>query len=186
MENSIFIKMLEFGESCGINGADFNDLRGWLTENNYIKINDSEKRDKLMVLYKECFGENCNLKNTLKTEYFYRLVEHREFQLAISASRSANTNSFIAIGISIFAIICSVIAAYIQITSSISLDKNQLESIIQANQPPHSQVIVIEESQLKKISSTIENRDISISKEQFNILIEKIDALSNKNPENSP
>ena len=75
MDDSIFIKMLEYGEQCGIKGTKWEDLEQWLKANKIINELSQEERNRLHTLYRECFEGNIDAYNNrlLKTEYYFSL-----------------------------------------------------------------------------------------------------------------
>ncbi len=139
MEDSIFISVLEYGEKAGLKGITRQDLKNWATEKGFVSgHNDDIKVGFLMNLFKECFEKVTPLnvgtpKWNLKTEYYFRLIEYRELQESRLSARSANRNAIWAIGLSIFAIIVSGILAFNQLTTSVGMNKSDLQAFIISN-----------------------------------------------------
>lgn len=81
MENSHFIKLLEYGESVGLDGINFFDVIKWAAQEGIISIagqeSNSNARHLLRNQFFECFEiSSSSTKNiwSLKTEYYFRLI----------------------------------------------------------------------------------------------------------------
>src|SRR5690606_33817571 len=132
MEDSIFIEILKHGEERGLDGTAFHVLKEHLIRKGFLKKDhDQLTENRLYKLYSECFDEyhtGPHGSRILKTDYYFRLIEYRELQEARNAPREANRNSFIAIGISILAILASVAATYLQMRNPVEIDDRQIDS----------------------------------------------------------
>ncbi|MDO6421547.1 hypothetical protein [Saccharophagus degradans] len=169
MKKSIYIKILEFGEQCGIDGASYDSLIEWLESEEVI--NDKENvelvvKNRITSIFYECFEKTTGSEHNtrlLKPEYFYRLIEFRELEESRKASSDANRKSNIAILVSVVAIVATLIISFIQLNSSISIQRSQLESIIKSNSPPLVQKVTVENSQIAEIKTAINESAKSVS-----------------------
>lgn len=148
MEDSIFIKVLEYGEQVGIDGTTDADFWKWAknlgVDNKSGNIQESLKTNALQSILKECFdrayatednGSKTEhyYKLVLKTEYYFRLIEYRELQESRAAARSANKNAMWAIGISVAAIIVSAVLTFTQLNTPATINKSDLNALIKSN-----------------------------------------------------
>lgn len=162
MKDSIYIKILEYGEQCGIGGASHDGLLEWLEKEGVIDNKDSidlQARNRITHLFYECFENTTGSEHNnclLKAEYFYRLVEFRELEESRKASSGANRKSNIAIAISIAALVVTVVIAFVQLNSSITIQPSQIEALVEANSSPDPQRMIIDESQLDVIINSIQ------------------------------
>lgn len=144
MEDTIFIKVLEYGEKAGIEGATDSEFWEWTKSlginNNTSDDHETLKAQALNRILDECFFKSklalaeetpkkTIYKNVLKTEYYFRLIEYRELQQSRAAAKSASKNAFIAIMISMVAIIFSIYVA----KQPISINKSDLNALINSN-----------------------------------------------------
>lgn len=183
MEDAVFIKILEFGEQCGIEGTRWEDLKSWLQEKDIIPTDENlSKREENRVfrLYSECFDAPHGGGHTdrlLKTEYYFRLIEFRELQESRTASRDANRNSFIAIALSVFAIIASASLTYKQLNTPISIASTQIKELISASVPPERQEVYLNTSQLEKLEAFYKNtqlKEVRLSETQLEQILTAI------------
>ncbi len=143
-KDSVFIKLLEYGEQVGLDGSDIEAALAWARNEGLLGADQSRenaiKQAFFIELFNECFVQsNYNIttgKRVLTAEYYYRLIEHRELKEARQASKDANRNAFIAICLSIVAMSSSVYIGYQQLTNTVSLNPDQLETIITATNKP--------------------------------------------------
>jgi hypothetical protein len=154
----VFIRLLEYGEEIGLTGTDVNKAIEWGIKSNILPgKNDEEfpaKKEFFKQLFYDCYvrpGGVATNERILKTEYYFRLIEYQELQEARKASKSANRNSFIAITVSILAIIISIYMAYSQINSPVSIDQKQIEAI--TNRP-----LKLDQEQMETIKGWINQR----------------------------
>ena len=163
MEDSIFIEVLKFGEKKGLEGTDYNELSNWIIKNGFAESADAKKDNKAAILsnlFDECFdyprGGNKRDKANLKTEYYFRLIEYRELQASRMAARSANRNAMYAIRISIFAIIVSAVLTFTQLNAPVSVNKSDLQALINSNTSANVQrEVKLDSLQMAQILSAI-------------------------------
>lgn len=182
MDDSVFIKMLEYGELCGIKGTKWDELLIWLKDQKVIVNIDANDTNRLHALYRECFddsGKSENYNNRLlKTEYYFRLVEFRELQEARTASKTANKNSLIALTISVIAILVSVCTTTIQLNTSTKINEEQIKEIVEAAKSPDMQNVTIKKEQIIEIVEASRSPDIqnvAIKTEQMKELVSKLE-----------
>ncbi len=183
MKKSHYIKLLEYGEERGIKGVDFDEVVIWAISNEIIPETGTKEHDSargaLKDIFFECFKRVTDTRNnlhTLKTEYFYRLIEFKELQESRIASTQANRNSFIAISISIVAILIAVIISYIQLTGSVLISPAQIKELVNANTLPIHGSVTIKPSQINTLSSKL---DILINEAKIsNKIINKDNSLN--------
>lgn len=162
MRDSIYIKILEYGEQCGIDGASHDCLLDWLEQEGVLENKDNIDlviKNRITSIFYECFEETMGSEHNtrlLKPEYFYRLIEFRELEESRKASSDANKKSNTAITISIVALVVTVVISFIQLTSNITIRPSQIEALVNSNSAPTQQRIVIDDSQLKVITSSIQ------------------------------
>lgn len=141
-KDPVFIEILRFGAERGIKTVRFEDLIERLENKNYLTCTpDDTMRSRILDWWTECFLQDhrSNGCGALKTEYFFRLIEYQELQLARTAAedaqinaKKANRNSFIAISISVSAVIIGIIVSVYQTSQPMKLDTNQANKIHQA------------------------------------------------------
>lgn len=142
----VFIKLLEFGEKIGLAGTSFDAVTEWAVNTGVLPpVSDqthAKQKNLLRDLFFESFASNSGSTESiwvLKTEYYFRLLEFRELQESRASSQAANRNSFIAMVISLIAIIFSCIAAYIQVNTpvgiqgAVTINESQIKEIIESN-----------------------------------------------------
>ncbi len=141
----IFIDLLDFGVEKGLKGTDLLEVEEWAKEKYFPDPTGlGEKwidlRSNLKYLFEECFHETNRIKKgtsiclrVLKNEYYFRLIEYQELQDSRIAAREANRNAFIAIGISIFAIIISAVLTFAQLNTPTIINKPDLNALIKSN-----------------------------------------------------
>ena len=161
MEDSIFIKVLEHGEDAGLNGTSLPLLRRCIEKEMHIDLKhpDFELYSKsLERLFSQCFEfvdiDGFEENHVLKTEYYFRLIEHRELQESRAAAKAAHRNAFIAIGISVCAIIISAILTWTQVNAPIGLDERTVTSLIESNMAQKN--VKLNPQQMEQILSAIE------------------------------
>lgn len=146
MSEPVFIKLLEFGEKIGLVGTNFDAVTEWAVNSGVLPPVSDQAYAKQKYLLRDLFFESFVLNSgstesvwVLKAEYYFRLLEFRELQESRAASQAANRNSFIAIGISLSAIIFSIYVAYIQVNTPVSIqgavtiNESQIQAIIESN-----------------------------------------------------
>lgn len=170
MQDSTFIKVLEYGEQVGLEGTNEADFLKWAEDEGLIDLTSTESKTasqiaSLKQLFSECFKTFLSTEkkdsvrqmyssDVLRTEYYFRLIEHRELQLNREAAKSANRNAFVAIGISVTAIIVSAVMTWSQLNTSVSLDKFTLQSLIESNVVQRD--VNLNPQQMKQILAVLE------------------------------
>lgn len=184
MENSVFIKILEYGEECGLEGVHWEALLKKMQEEGVVSKEDQfsvEERNRLFKLFDECYDKPHGGSHThrlLKTEYYFRLIEYRELQESREASRSANKNAFVALVISVVAILVGIISATIQLSSAVSIDAAQIHELVEAFSPPIVQEVTISDEQMLALISASKppaTQFVTISQKQLSELIASIE-----------
>lgn len=174
MEDSIFIEVLKYGAQKGIEGLTVEELYVWGSEHGYLELDgyldpDVEdvdqqiKRFAFKNLFLECFqqsnyahGAKSKTTYVLKNEYYFRLIEYRELQESRTAARSANKNSMWAIGISVAAIIVSAVLTFAQLNTPTTINKSDLQALINSNAPANVQrEVKLDSLQMAQILSAI-------------------------------
>jgi len=159
MEDSIFIEVLKFGEEKGIEGVSFEKLKNWIYDDKDAGFTDTELV-LLKNIFDECFEQskvgNYIEEFNLKTEYYFRLIEYRELQESREAAKSANRNAMWAICISILAIIISAVLTFNQLNTPVSMNKSDLQALINSNTKADVQrEVKIDSLQMAQILSAI-------------------------------
>lgn len=133
-EKSIFIRLLKFWESKGIDGFSYPEFKEWAKSQ--PDLQSQEARQRVRRLVEECCE---NLRNyggeehfVLKSEYYFRLVEFQELAESRLASKSANRNAIGAMVISVLAIAFSIFASYKQLTTEVTINPDQVAQIVKA------------------------------------------------------
>ena len=162
MEDTVFIKVLEHGEQVGLEGTTPTDLKRHIEKELDIDLDHTDhqsKKESLDNIFYECFrnvdGRKHGRNHILKTEYYFRLIEYRELQEARSASKSANRNAFMAIGLSIFAILVSAILPLTQLNTPVSISKADFQELIKTANS--EQEVKLDRLQMARILSAIES-----------------------------
>ena len=172
MEKKIFIELLKYGEKKGLSGLTSLELEDWATRNGFIDKTDGDenqksKKNAIMNLFMECFAPSgCDRKDSnlgssnirvLKNEYYFRLIEHQELQASRRAAKSANRNAFVAIGISVAAIIVSAFLTFTHLNTPIRINKSDLTTLINAGKStPVQPEVKFSSRQMEQILSAIE------------------------------
>ncbi|VAW54235.1 hypothetical protein MNBD_GAMMA06-1294 [hydrothermal vent metagenome] len=171
MENSHFIKLLEYGEKVALDGVNFETVTDWAIQEEIIpgrgETSHDDARNFLRDQFFECFENSSgSTKNiwSLKTEYYFRLIEFRELQESRIASKQANRNSFIAIGISIFALVCTVLVSYMQLTGSVKISPAQIKEVVNSNNLPVSGAVAIDSKQLQVLVDAIKSSNKAVER----------------------
>lgn len=164
MEDSIFIKLLEWGEKVGIEGVTWKEVKHWAYENKLVSTTEQSNLNVqlLLNLLQECFVDasgSSPRKYNLKSEYYFRLIEFRELQEAREASKKANKNAIAAIIISTLAIMVSV---FMSIRPA-KLDDAQVRQLL-------NPTVAIESSQL----ATIFRDSIQLDEAQLDTILNAI------------
>jgi len=151
MEDIIFIEVLKCGAKKGIEGLTAEELYTWGAEQGYFgpnayldpdvqDVDQQLKRFAFKKLFLECFqksnyahGAKAKTAYVLKNEYYFRFIEYQELQESRAAAKSANRNAMWAIGISVFAIIVSAFLTYTQLNTPASINKSDLQALINSN-----------------------------------------------------
>ncbi len=161
MAKPVFIKLLEYGEEVGLSGTNFDHIHSWAAQNNIFSSSGNNESELLLLrdLYFECFhnvsGSSEDLW-VLKTEYYFRLIEYRELQESRIAAKSANRNAFIAVGISVFAIIVSAVLTFAQLKTPATINKSDLNALIKSNRETGVQrAVKLDSLQMAQIISAI-------------------------------
>ena len=132
--NSIFLKMLEFGEEKQADGVDFNQFLLWAVDKKIIPHVNTDKTTYLRELFQECFSNayTSTGRHVLKAEYYFKLIEYRELSEARKASNEARIFSIIAIIISLISLIIAGFGT-VKLDSSTKIDLNDktISSIIE-------------------------------------------------------
>jgi hypothetical protein len=128
-KDSIFIELLKYGERAGLQGTTIPEMLKWAQTNGFSDSDIVRENSLLFRLYDECFVPGSESRgghglSVLRNEYFFRLVEYRELEMARKASREARWLSIAAIIISLFAITTSF--------QSIEIKPQQIDRIILA------------------------------------------------------
>ena len=162
MEDTVFIKVLEHGEQVGLEGTTPTDLKRHIEKELDIDLDHTDhqsKKESLDNIFYECFrnvdGRKHGRNHILKTEYYFRLIEYRELQEARSASKSANRNAFMAIGLSIFAILVSAILPLSQLNAPVSIRKADFQELTKTANV--EQEVKLDRLQMARILSAIES-----------------------------
>lgn len=172
MTDSFFMKILEYGEAVGLEGAtepEFfkwaNSLRG---DGHSEDIHEAQKQNTLQNVFNECFDTSSmtekndgskkdQAKYVLKPKYYFRLIEYRKFQENRKTLESANRNSLAAIGISVVAIILCLILTFTQRSTPVSINQSDLQALVNLNHSNNIQKeIKLDKLQMEKILSAIE------------------------------
>ncbi len=159
MEDTIFIEVLKYGAGKGLEGVSFEELKRWIYDRRDAGFSETE-HVLLNNLFDECFeraktGYDTDKLN-LKTEYYFRLIEYQELQESRKASREANRNAFIAIGISLLAILASAILTFTQLNTPTRINKSDLTALIESNRDAGIQKEVkLDSLQMAQILSAI-------------------------------
>ena len=172
MKDTIFIKVLEYGEQVGIDGTTYQEFIKWARQENLIIPESGDPDEKLKTaalqnLFSECFQRSKAIQdsdkerttphtNVLKTEYYFRLVEHRALEESRKAAKSANRNAFSAIAISIIAMIICTVTVFVQLNSPISINKSDLQGLIESNTASKVKEVRLDRLQMTQILSAIE------------------------------
>jgi uncharacterized protein HemX len=133
-DKSIFIRLLKYWESKGIDGFSYNEFKEWSTFQDDLQSQEARQRARRLV--EECcerISHNASEEHfVLKSEYYFRLVEFQELTESRLASKSANRNSLVAIVISVLAIAFSVVASYQQQNAEITIKRSQVAELVKA------------------------------------------------------
>ena len=183
MKDSIYIKILEYGENAGINGLHHDEILEKLKSDSLIEGEiDLVIQNRITSIFHECFEKTTGSEHNtrlLKTEYLYRLVEFRELEESRKASKSANRYAFLAIGISVLAIIAGIASTITQLNSSISINSKQIRRLAEASKPPVVQNVTISKEQLKElVAATMppKTQVVAISQQQLVDIVDSIDS----------
>jgi len=166
--DKIFIELLKYGAEKGLKGTDQLEVEQWAAER-YLpdrKSNEAEWNDlqvTLRYLFEECFHEtNRTTKGghirirVLKNEYYFRLIEYQELQESRRAAREASRNAWWAIRIAVAAIIVSAVLTYTQLNTPTTINKSDLNALIESNRNTNIQSEVkLDSLQMAQILSAI-------------------------------
>ena len=172
-EKTIHIRLLEYGEKVGLTGATWDSTTEWAVENKVIPQKKGDEADLLKELFLECFASTSRstaVTRVLKAEYFFRLLEYRELCEVRETSRQANQNAWIAIVISVIALIITSLIGYYQTTRPIDINKEQIVAIVNT-------IKKIESGSLQEILTKLnKNKDteLVLNTDQFNQIINAI------------
>jgi hypothetical protein len=159
-EKSIFIRMLQLGADNGAKPMTKSAFFKWAIEQGDMESTSDPVVSQLHKLFDECFirtrnpsiGEECFV---LKSEYYFRLLEFTELEMSRKASSEANRNSIIATVLAVISIVIGGYFGYIQKTTPMMLDNDQVKSI----KPPESQKI--ESEQLAQVIEALKQLNIN-------------------------
>lgn len=154
----LFIWLLEYGEKTNNRRISINELINAAVEEGLCCSHTDSSAQVLRSLFFECFdipdshrqesrhsgyaliSDSDHVSANLKSEYYFRLLEFRELQLARETAEQANRSSIIAqqqsrqsIRIAIYAVLASVFIAISttawQLSSSVQIDPQQLSRL---------------------------------------------------------
>lgn len=183
MKNSIYIKILEYGEDAGINGLSHDEILEKLKSAGLINGEiDLVIENRITSIFYECFEKTQGSEHNtrlLKPEYFYRLIEFRELEESRKASSDANTKSNIAIFLAIFALVATIVVSYIQQNSSITVNPLQIDQVVKSNLTPENQSVILDQKQFGRIINTFEEK-IETQNELLKEIKTKIEKSLNK------
>lgn len=134
-ESSIFVRILKLGEEKGLIGINENQFGEWALSQPEIKSEHDDAFQKALRIFRESFdrldkSHGIPDEYVLKNEYYFRLVEFRELELARRSAVEANRHSKLAIAISVVAIIVGAAATFTQLASPISIDEEQAQQFM--------------------------------------------------------
>ncbi len=178
MEETIFFKVLEYGEKAGFEGISENEFWEWAKTQGADKLSsdpdDILKCSSLYKIFQTCFEQSSVKKDNetvskylLKTEYYFRLMEHRELVQSRLAAGSANRNAFFAIAISIFAIIVCAVLTFVsqRAPASISpsvqkvqISQDQLSGIMERLKSLETREVKLDKLQLMQIITALQSQ----------------------------
>ena len=164
MKNSIFTAVLEHGEDVGLNGTNYSLFHDDIEKKMKIDLTHPDNThmvNPLNRLFEECFkfyGAGKNGQNyILKTEYYIRLTQQRELKESRDAAKSANRNAWLAISISIAAIIISAVLTWTQLNTPLSIKKSDLAALVSSSTPSGvEREVKLNSLQMKQILLSIE------------------------------
>ncbi len=168
-EKIVFIRLLEHGENVGIKGTNRNKSKAYVYGDN-VKLTDDEEclfRD----LFEESFHKGVLYSDSgkdlriLKTEYYFRLLEYRELKESRTASLSARNFSLWAICVSLAAIVAGFGIGYVQLTTPITINDEQVGRVVEAARSPVS----LNQTQLEKL---LVNYPIDMNVSQVDRIVE--------------
>lgn len=157
--DDFYIQVLKFAASKAPDGFTQVDYENW-AKDTYGTVSD-DTRLTLKHIRQECFHSSTRNHKpifSLKSEYYYRLVEFQELEESRKASSEANKNSQVAIGFSILAIATSLIIGAIQLNSRITIDYDQVNRM-ETKKFPITQKI--ESRQLNQVIDALEQSNIN-------------------------
>ncbi|UTA47463.1 hypothetical protein L1F30_15040 [Simiduia sp. 21SJ11W-1] len=149
-EKSLFIWLLEFGEKHQ-GGTTLHSAINGAIEDKLLSSRSQAEANTISNLFKECFDVPEWYKNqekfndsavySLKSEYYFRLLEYRELQLAREAANRAEDNARFArkhaswsIGLSVIAVIAAVVTPFFiagwQSKQPIALNQDSITKIV--------------------------------------------------------
>lgn len=155
-ENNLFIWLLEFGESNQQSQVSCRNMLNEAVQQGLCNTRNEPTAEVLTKLFYECFdleklkpqhGHNpdvlMGMPTSLKAEYYFRLLEFRELQLARETSMQANKNASAAhdqsqrsFRASVAAVLISILVAVIttswQLNSSLTINPTQIEHLVNA------------------------------------------------------
>ncbi len=169
MEETIFIKILEYGEKAGLEGISENEFWEWAkTQGTDRESNDPDQILKCSSIYKifqTCFepsivrnGNDTVSKYILRTEYYFRLMEHRELVQSRLAASSANRYAFYAITISICAIIVCAVLTFSPSVRKVQISQDQLSRIMEKLESLETREVSLDKLQLMQIITALESQ----------------------------
>ncbi len=151
MESSIFIQVLEYGEKVGLGGTTVKQFKAWAHENGLVNIETREPRNKLSIvsltnLFFDCFQpvevesaereqDDSRRLYVLKTEYYFKLMDIRQFRETGAAVKSASRNAFIAMGITVLAIIVGAALIVPRLNTPVRIHNADLTALVNAVAP---------------------------------------------------
>ncbi|MCP3871893.1 MAG: hypothetical protein GY699_01905 [Desulfobacteraceae bacterium] len=164
--DKIFIELLKYGAEKGLEGVTADEITNWAIGKGFVNKNPSTPEQKIKQkalhrLLNECFNPCSADKGpqafVLINEYYFRLIEYQELQESRRAAREASRNAFMAIGISIFAIIITAFLTYTQLNTPTIINQSNLNALIESNRKANIQSEVkLDSLQMAQILSAIE------------------------------
>lgn len=188
-DDTVFIELLKYGAEIGLEGITIIELEDWAVEKGFLDATDdssledqSHQQKALENLFQECFYITDNYTGdiplrVLKNEYYFRLIEYKELQESRRTAKQANRNAFIAIGISVSAIIISALMTWSQLKTPTTIKTDQLNALITATTAPKIQNVHLNDNQIKELKGILEDtrtNEVILSKKQLERLLNTI------------
>ena len=166
MEESIFIKVLAYGETVGVDGVTEAEFLKWAESAGvHDHSGESRKTRALQRIFFEYFdspdavegsreaaGSDCRY--VLKPEYYFRLLEYRGRQENRAAVKSAHRHALWAVGLSLAAMIVCVILAAVQLSAPPTVSKADLAGLIESKEDAN-RVVRLDRLQMLQILTAL-------------------------------